>query len=164
MLNRIAGSFARSIVAVSAILLLTTVTALAHEYASGPLKVVHPWSPSTTPGATVGAGYMKVVNLSPAPIRLLGASSPAAARVEFHSMSMDGGVMRMRPLPEGLVVPANGQVQLKPGGMHMMLIGLNRPLTEEELVPLTLIFQGGLRMDVELYVENMGAAVNAHEH
>ena len=154
----------RATVSTVALMLLLTVAALSHEYASGPLRVVHPWSPPTTPGATVGAGYMKVVNAGPSPVRLLGASSPAASRVEFHSMSMDGGVMRMRPLPEGLIVPANGQIQLKRGGLHMMLIGLKRPLVEEELVPLTLIFDGGIRMDVELYVENMGTAASAHEH
>jgi len=164
MFPRLGVSSIRTAASTVALVLLLTAAAASHEYASGPIKVVHPWAAATTPGATVGAGYMKIVNTGPTPIRLLGAGSPASNKVEIHSMSMDGGVMRMRPLPGGLIVPANGQVQLKPGGLHLMLIGLKRPLLEAELVPLTLAFEGGVSMNVELRVENRGAPASGHGH
>lgn len=135
----------------------------AHEYVAGPLKIVHPWSRATPPGATVGAGYMKIINQGATPIRFLGGSTSAAQRVEIHTMIVDGGVMRMRPVTGGLVVPAGGQVALKPGGAHLMLIGLKKPLVEEDMVPLTLMFDGGVTVDVDLYIESMGAPSSGHE-
>ena len=139
-------------------------TAFAHEYTVGPVKVFHPWARATAPGATTGAGYMKIINQSAQPLRLIGVSSPVAAAVEIHNMSMDGGVMRMRPIVGGLVVPAGGQVQLRPGGLHLMLIGLKKPLVEEDFVPLTLSFDGGVKVNIELYVESMGAGASGHGH
>jgi copper(I)-binding protein len=141
-----------------------TATALSHEYVSGQIKVVHPWARATAPGATTGVGYMKIINQGATPIRLLGGSTPAATAVEIHAMSMDGGVMRMRPVGEGLVVPARGQIELKPGSIHLMLIGLKHPLVEEDLEPLTLNFDGGVRVNIELYIESMGAASGGHGH
>jgi copper(I)-binding protein len=80
-------------------------------------------------------------NLGAAPDRLLGGATPVASQVEVHEMSMDGGVMRMRPVSGGLVIPAGGTVALKPGGYHIMLIGLKTPLTAGTMVPLTLRFE-----------------------
>jgi copper(I)-binding protein len=72
-------------------------------------------------------------------------------------MSMEGGVMQMRRMAEGLEIPANGEVELKPGGFHLMLIGLKAPLGEGESVPMTLIFEGGARVEVTLGVRAMGS-------
>ena len=141
-----------------------TAGALSHEYAAGQIKVFHPWSRATAPGAGTAAGYMKIINQGAKPIRLLGGSTVAAAKVEIHAMSMDGGVMRMRPIGDGLVVPAGGQIELKPGGLHLMLIGLKHPLVEEEFEPLTLNFDGGVNVNIELYIESMGAASSGHGH
>ena len=64
--------------------------------------------------------------------------------------------MRMRPLAGGLEVPAGGEVALKPSGMHLMLIGLKRPLVEGETVAITLLFDGGVRLEAKLAVEALG--------
>jgi hypothetical protein len=151
------ASIAASIVAV----LLMTHAALAHGYSAGPIRVEHPWAAATPPGAAVGAAYMRVANTGRTPMRLVGASTPAAQRVEIHTMSMEGGVMRMRPVVGGLVVPAGGQVRLAPGGLHLMLIGLKGPLRVEDFVPLSLHFEGGLNLTVELYVEDRASG---HRH
>ena len=69
----------------------------------------------------------------------------------------------MRPEP-GLDIPAQTTVDLKPGGMHLMLIGLNRALMQEDMVALTLIFANGERLSIELYVEAIGAGSSDHGH
>jgi copper(I)-binding protein len=86
----------------------------------------------------------------------MGGETVAAERVEVHNMSMDGGVMTMRPVEGGLEIPAGGAVELKPGGLHLMLIGLKAPLTEGGSVPLTLVFDNGERIDAPLGVRAMG--------
>ena len=73
--------------------------------------------------------------------RLVEVRSPAAKSVEMHTMSMQGDVMRMRQI-DGLVLPAGGAVDLSPGGYHLMLVGLVRPLKEGDSVPLTLVVEG----------------------
>jgi hypothetical protein len=147
------------------VLALTAVVGVvdAHEYSGAGLKVVHPWTRATPPGATTAVGYLKVTNTGAVPVQIVGGSTPAAARVEIHSMSMDGGVMRMRPVPSLDIAPG-ATVELKAGGLHLMLIGLNRPLMPEEMVPLTLMLAGGGKLSIELYVEGMGAGMGAHDH
>jgi periplasmic copper chaperone A len=134
----------------------------AHEYSNGAITVSHPWARATAPGATTGAGYLKIVNKGATPVRFLGAKTDVATTVEIHTMSMDGGVMRMRPVTGGLVIPAHGEVALKPGANHLMLIGLKRPLVEENLESMTLLFDGGVSMNVEFYVESMSAPGGEH--
>ena len=79
----------------------------AHEYKLGTLHIEHPWARATPKGTSVGGGYMKITNTGTAPDRLIGGSSPISGRFEIHEMSMDNGVMRMRPLKDGL--------EIKPG-------------------------------------------------
>lgn len=93
------------------------------------------------------AGYLKVTG-SAAPDALVGASSPAAARVEVHTMSMDGGVMRMRAASE-IPIPAGQTVEFRPGGNHLMVFGLDERLKPGERVPLTLSFRSGASVTVE---------------
>lgn len=119
------------------------------------------WTNATPPGATVGAGYMTIRNGDAAPTRLTTATSDASERVEVHTMSMENGVMSMRPVDGGLEIPAGGAVELKPGGLHLMLIGLKAPLTEGASVPVTLVFESGARVDVALAVRAMGGG---HDH
>lgn len=120
------------------------------------VQIVEPWTRATPPGAGVGAGYMKIINGTAKAVRLLGAQTAAAERVEIHAMSIDGGVMRMRPLAEGLEVPAGGEVELTPSGMHLMLIGLKRPLVEGETLAITLQFDGDVRVEAGFTVEGIG--------
>jgi periplasmic copper chaperone A len=104
---------------------------------------------------------MKIVNTGATPIHLIEITTPAAKKVEVHSMTMDGGVMKMRPVTD-LVIPANGEIALKPGSMHLMLTDLSEPLTEEEFQAMTLTFEGGIKIELEFYVEKREAAPHAH--
>ena len=88
-----------------------------------------------------GAAYLTIENAGSEPDRLVGASSPAAKSVEIHEMVDDGGTMRMRPLADGLAIPANATTALEPGGYHIMLIGLVEDLTEGDIYDLTLTFE-----------------------
>ncbi|MBD8735378.1 copper chaperone PCu(A)C [Sphingomonas sp. CFBP 13706] len=114
--------------------------ALAQDVRKGSLTISQPWSRATSPRATVGAGFLTIRNAGAQADRLISATSPRAERVEIHTMSMDGGVMRMRQLVDGLVVPAGGDATLAPSGNHIMLIGLKSPLKAGERIPATLRF------------------------
>jgi len=125
----------------------------AHEFKQGDLSIAHPWTRQTAAGQSVGGGFTTITNGGKANDRLLDASSPAAARVELHDMTMDGGVMRMRPVVGGLAVPAGGALALQPGGQHLMLMGLKAPLELGALVPVTLRFERAGTVTVQLKVE-----------
>jgi hypothetical protein len=120
------------------------------------IEIHDAWSRATPPGAKVAAGYMSIRNTSAAPDRLLGASSPAAARVETHTMEMKGDIMRMREV-KGYEVPAHGAFELKPGGAHLMLVDIKRPLKQGERIPVTLRFEKAGEVKTELEVEALGA-------
>lgn len=145
-----------------ALTLAAALPAPAHDYTLGDLKVGHPWSRATPPSAKVGAGYLSIANQGGVPDRLIAASSPAAGRVEIHEMSMESGVMRMRELAQGLAVPAGQRVELKPGGLHLMLMDLAAPLREGGMVPVTLTFERAGRLEVELKIEPATARQSQH--
>jgi len=124
------------------------------------VSVEKPWSRATPPGAKVGAGFMQLRNAGAAD-RVVGASSPVAGSVEMHITVRDGDVMKMREV-KSFEVPAGGSFELKPGGAHLMLLSLKRPLKKGEKVPLTLKLEKGGELKVELSVEEMGARQPAH--
>ena len=121
----------------------------------GNLEIEHPWARATPPGASVGGGFATVRNAGVEPDKLIGASSPAADHVELHVMSMDNGIMRMRQVPS-FAVPARGELTLKPGGKHLMFLGLKRPLKPGEKVPVKLRFERAGEVQVQLEVGSMG--------
>lgn len=127
------------------------------------IQVENAWSRATPPGAKVGAGYMTVRNASPNPDRLVGASSPAAEKVETHITIRDGDISRMREV-KGYEIPANGVFELKPGGAHLMLMNLRAPLKAGDNVPLTLKFEHAGEVKVDLHVEPMGGMGEMHHH
>ncbi|MEM8785643.1 MAG: copper chaperone PCu(A)C [Pseudomonadota bacterium] len=133
-------------------------SALAHTYEVSGLTIDHPWSRATPPRSPNGAGYMTITNEGPADDRLVGATSPVAGRVELHTHAMDGNVMRMRKVNGGVRVPAGEAVTFKPGGLHVMFLGLNDTLEEGEWIPLTLTFEKAGTLEVELYVHPLGYA------
>jgi len=120
------------------------------------VSVEQPWSRATPPGAQIGVGFMRLKNPGSAAARVIGASSPVAGRVEMHVTTRDGDVMKMRQV-ESFDVPAGGAFELKPGGAHLMLMDLQRPLQQGERVPLTLKLESGGVLEVELPVEALGA-------
>jgi len=102
------------------------------------VEVEGAWARATVPGQTAGGAFMTLTAKEGA--RLVGASSPAAGVVEVHEMAMDGNVMKMRAIPS-LDLPAGRTVTLKPGGYHVMLLDLKRPLAAGEKIPLELRFE-----------------------
>jgi copper(I)-binding protein len=115
-----------------------------------PLEVTGGWSRPASAGSN-GAGYFTILNRGARPEVLVGVETPVAARVEMHSMSMAGGVMRMGEV-KSVVVPAGGRTAFGPGGYHLMLIGLKKPLNPGDQVPATLAFASGARIAATLAV------------
>jgi copper(I)-binding protein len=118
------------------------------------LDVANAWAGATPGKAENGAAYVTIT--SPAADRLVSASTPVAKKAELHTMSMQGMVMKMRPV-SGVDIPAGQAVTLKPGGEHIMLMGLNQPLREGQSFPLTLNFEKAGPRTVTVTVEKAGA-------
>jgi copper(I)-binding protein len=119
------------------------------------LEVTNAWARATPAKAENGVAYLTI--RSPTSDRLLSVSSPVAKKVELHTMEMAGMVMKMRPLA-GLDIPAGQPVTLKPGGEHIMLMGLDGPLREGQSFSLTLTFEKAGAREVTVAVEKPGAA------
>jgi periplasmic copper chaperone A len=141
-----------------AFLSCATGTRLAAEtYTAGSIEIVNPWARATPKGATVGGGYMSITNKGTEADRLLGGSSPVAAKLEVHQMSMSNGVMTMRPVPGGLEIKPGQTVVLDPDSFHVMIMGLKQPLTQGEHVEATLDFAKAGKVEVEYVVGSVGA-------
>ncbi|MGF2686143.1 copper chaperone PCu(A)C [Marinobacter sp. DUT-3] len=153
---------------------LITTPAMAHDYTRGDVTIDHPWSRPTPPGTPMGVGYMAITNNGDSDITFTRADTPRAGNVSIHESTMTDGVMSMRPLDDGLIIPAGETVELKPHGYHLMLEKLKGPLKEGESIPLTVNFDGAEAMDVELNVESLDSAtapekkdkmgMQGHEH
>ncbi|OCK53504.1 copper chaperone PCu(A)C [Bradyrhizobium sp. LMTR 3] len=126
--------------------------ALAHD-----ITVREAWSRATPKGAKVAGGYLTIENRGVEPDRLLSASSAAAAKVEIHQMSMQDGIMTMRPLDDGLAIPADATVTLVPGGDHIMFIGLIAPFEEDQRIAVSLNFERAGKIDASFEVGGVGA-------
>jgi len=124
----------------------------AHQYELGTLAIGHPWSRPTAPGIPMGVAYLSITNNGKTPDALIAASTPAAARVEFHQTTLADGMARMRPMTE-IVIAAGATVKIEPGGIHLMLAELRAPLEVGKSVPLLLEFRAAGRIMVELFVE-----------
>jgi len=115
-------------------------------------------------GATPNtAGYVTVVNVGPRPDRLVTASCACARRVELHATSTDGGVARMGAV-RGFDVPARGRLTLAPGGGHLMLLGLTRPIRDGEFVRITLRFERAGMVAADFHVMARIATTPAAGH
>jgi copper(I)-binding protein len=136
--------------------LLLSAASLAFAQSSA-IQIDKPWARATPGGATTGAAYMTIDNKSNIADRLIGASSNVAKTLQIHEMKVVNGIMKMREIAGGLAVPAGGSVTLKPGGYHVMLIGLNKPLKQGDKFPLTLVFEKAGKVSIEIPVEAVGA-------
>src|SRR5580698_7456180 len=108
---------------------------------AGSIEVKDAWIRSTTPGAPTAAGYATIVNHGFTSDRLTGADTRAAASVQLHHMSTEGGIMRMRPIPGGLAMAGSATLKLSPNGDHLMLIAPKGALKAGTHVKVTLQFQ-----------------------
>ncbi len=129
----------------------------AEDVKAGDLVISQAWSRQTPTGAKVAGGYLTIENKGSAADKLIGGSGDVAGRVEIHEMAMDGGVMRMRPLDQGLVIEPGKTVKLAPGGNHMMLLDLKTQLKQGDKVPVTLQFEKAGKVNVSLDVQGVGA-------
>jgi copper(I)-binding protein len=127
-----------------------------HDCAAHGLTIDHPYARATPPGARVGGAYMIVQNAGAKSDRLVRVTSPVAGAVELHTATVEGNLMKMRET-SSLEVPAGGRLTLQPGGYHMMLVDLKRPLAVGDKVPMTLTFEKAGTIDVVVRVEAMGA-------
>jgi len=131
--------------------------AWAHEYKLGDLEVVHPWARATLKGSDVADGFMKIVNHGSTPDKLLSVSVEFAKSSQIHDMKMDGDVMKMVELKEGLEIPAGATVELKPKSMHVMFIGVTGDLIPDEMVEGELTFEKAGKLKIEFMVEPAGS-------
>jgi len=145
----------KSILLAAAFALMAS-SAFAHEYKAGSIEIKHPWSRATPKGSEVAGGYMKLINTGTTADRLIGGSVPIAGKFEMHEMSMDGGVMKMRPLPNGIEIKPGETVELKPGSYHLMFVGLKAPFEKGKRVKGTLQFEKAGTVEVEYAVEAAG--------
>lgn len=158
MLNRIAAA----LVAGLFLALPLAVSAGAHEYKLGDLKIVHPWARASAGNAKNGAAFMTIENQGGAADRLVSASSPVAGMVELHTHVMENDVMQMRPV-EAIDLTPGETTKLAPGGLHVMLMGLTETLVEESTFPLTLHFEEAGDITVEVVVSSVAAMEGEHE-
>ncbi len=114
--------------------------AFAQAVKLGDLTISATWVRPTPPGAPTAAGYLTVTNNGSATDHLIGATTPDAASVEVHEMSMTNGVMKMRPVAGGIAIAPGKTVTLGPGGYHLMIMGPKQQFKPGETVPVTLEF------------------------
>lgn len=130
----------------------------AADYHVGSIHITQPWARATPKGALTGAAYMTITNNGTTPDRVNCASSDASAKCQIHSMTMDNGVMKMRPVEGGLEIKPGETVTLKPSGFHVMLVGLKNPLEQGKMVEVTLQFEKAGMVKVEFPIAPIGAA------
>ncbi|MFZ5792403.1 MAG: copper chaperone PCu(A)C [Pseudomonadota bacterium] len=136
--------------------------AAAHEFKIADLEIDHPWARATVAAAKNGAVFLVIKNEGRTADRLIAASSPVAEKAELHEMAMDNDVMKMR-MVEAVDLPAGQSVALEPGGFHVMLMGLKKPLEESRTFPVTLTFEKAGNVTVTAVVEAVDATEPSHD-
>jgi copper(I)-binding protein len=124
---------------------------------AGAIEISGAFARATLPSAPVGGGFLTLTNPGTEDDRLVAVSSPAAGRVRLHEMKMEGDVMKMGELLDGVAVPAGTTVTLSPSGDHMMFTELKEPFVEGGTVPVTLTFERAGTVEVKLPVEGIAA-------
>ncbi|GGF88006.1 hypothetical protein GCM10007301_54930 [Azorhizobium oxalatiphilum] len=137
----------------------------------GDIQIDLPWMRATPGGAKVAGGYLKLTNTGSAPDKLVSIATDIAGKAEVHEMSMANGVMTMRAVSGGLELAPGKSVELAPGGFHLMMMDLKRPLKEGDKVQATLVFEKAGKVDVTFPVRGIGAgapaaggAMGEHQH
>lgn len=131
----------------------------------GSLDITPGFIKATVPGQPVAGGFLTVANLGTEDDTLVAVEGVADVdHVELHTMSMEGDVMKMRKLPDGIPVPAGQTVELKPGGLHMMLMGPKQPFKAGDVVSMTLVFEKAGKVEVKLPVMDIKGGAMKHQH
>ncbi len=137
-------------------------TAFAHEYKQGNVTIGHPWA-RATPGAVKNSAAFMTLSAKDTADKLIGVSGTVAREIQIHTMITEAGVMKMREV-KSLDIPANGKTELKPGGLHIMLIGLKDGLKEGEKFPLKLKFEKAGEVTVDVVAEKPSGDHSGHKH
>lgn len=130
----------------------------------GDLSIAEGWARAMLPGQPAGGAYVTIANKGAEPDRLVGANSPAAGKVEVHTMAVVNDVMTMRPVEGGLEVPAGGKLEMKPGGFHLMFMQVSQPFRDGGQVPVTLEFEKAGKVEIVLPVTAKGAPEDHSSH
>lgn len=152
----------RTILAIAATTIGTLVQA--QETRLKDLLIEKPYARATMPNQPVGGAYVTIENKGATADKLIAASTPVAKKVELHTMSMDGNVMKMRGVSNIELKPAT-RLEMKPGqGYHLMLMGLQQPLKAGDTFPMTLVFEKAGKTEVSVVVQDrhMNAAGGHH--
>jgi copper(I)-binding protein len=115
-----------------------TAVVFSHAALAQSVQVQGAWARATVPGQMASGAFMRLT--APTDMRLKSVTTPVAGVAEVHEMRLDGDVMKMKALPNGLELPAGKTVELKPGGYHIMLMDLKQPLKKDSDIALTLVF------------------------
>ncbi len=133
----------------------------------GPINISAPFTRATLPNAPVGGGYLTIENTGTEADRLISASSEVAADTQIHQMALEGNVMKMGQVKDGIEIPAGETVELAPGGFHIMFMGLKQAFVEGESIAVTLTFEKAGSVEVMLPVGAPAAdapAAGGHAH
>jgi copper(I)-binding protein len=141
----------------AAVLLAPFEAARAQQTESVGIVIGDPWIRATPPGAPVAAGYMVITNRSKTPDRLVGATLEKAGIVEMHTMKIENGTMKMRPLSNGIALAPGQSVMLKPGGEHLMFLRITGPFEPGATVNGTVTFEKAGTIAVAFPVRRVGA-------
>jgi periplasmic copper chaperone A len=137
-------------------------TPFAAPPATPALTIETPWARATPPQAPVAGGFLTLRNTGRSGDRLLSATSPDAERVEIHEMRMDGDIMRMRRIDDGLAIAPNATLELKPGGYHLMFIKPRHPFVVGDTVTATLRFEHGGTREVRFEIRALGSGAHGN--
>lgn len=149
------------------LLIALSAPAFAHDYKFGNLVIDHPYIPATVSAAPVAAGYLKIKNNGTEADRLVSVSAGFSAKQQIHTMIMVEGVIKMRPLKDGVVIPAGGEAVLKQGGDHLMFMKLSEQMQAGEMRDVTLVFEKAGEIKIEMIVidpADLDAEPEPHDH
>lgn len=133
----------------------------AHEIKFKDLVIEHPWTRQSPMAANVMAGFMKITNNGKEDDRLLKATVEITSTVQLHEMKMEGDVMKMSELPNGIAIPAGATVELKPKSLHVMFMDIkSAPVAEGQEIKGTLTFEKAGTVEIEYAVEAADAGMN----
>ncbi len=159
MINFVWKSFPHGLGAIVALLTMPFLVfaAQAADYDVGSIHISQPWARATPQGASAGAGYMTITNKGTTADRVNCVSSEASAKCQIHSMTLEGGVMKMRPVEGGLEIKPGETVMLKPSSLHIMFVDLKHPLQQGQTIKATLKFDQAGTVEVKYPIAAIGA-------
>ena len=152
--------------AAAALSLVSIVTAFAENAVikAGSIEITNAWTRATLAGQPAGGGFMVIENKGTEADRLKSATSPLTPMVQVHEMKMEGDVMKMSELKDGLEIPAGGKVELKPGSYHIMFMALTDGSKEGDAIKVKLVFEKAGEVDVEMPAAPADAKEMPHQH